>query len=527
MATNADREQQVISNTKKLITILVNDLRSMEVYDRYLHGQHDLPYMPDTADEEYMLIAQRATMNWMPLLVDTPVQAMYVDGYEPGSNSNPGGAFGETHDQFEEQDNGFWNHWQRSRLDARQSAVYRGAFAYGHAFTVTERDPVTRKSETRGLSALKTSALFRDPANDIEPVAALHVEKWPTEIDAHKRELGEAIYWDDVAKYKIWFDNEQGDDDRNGIKVGFKLIEKHGNSSCPVTRFAATVDLEGRTIGLVGPMKLLQDRINQTVFDLLIAQTFGSFKVRWATGMAPPLKKRVIWLRDASGEIVRDSEGYPQVEDIVDQLDPSGRPIPEDINLNARRFMFAENPEVKYGAIDGTPLEGYIRSTELAVRQLAALSQTPPHHILGEIANLSAEALEAAETSLNRKIQLFKTTFGECWERVFYLASELDGNAAGMADYKGQVKWRDMEGSGFSKAADALLKLKEIEIPKRGLWRRVPGVTATELSEWEFLSKDDPSQIIASSMKAAREIEMKQQAEITPNSQAEDGDLIE
>ena len=514
-----DRERTVIENTRSLITILLNDLPTMQVFDRYLHGRHDLPYMPDSADEEYMLIAERATMNWMPLLVDTPTQAMYVDGYEPGITarevSGPN-----------ERDNGFWEHWQHSRLDARQSAIYRGAFAYGHAFTVTEWNEAKGRSETRGLSALTTSALFSDAANDIEPVAALHVTRWPEDAGSHKRIPGEAYYWDDVAKYQIWFDtqvdNHTGD---STIKVGFKLVHRHGNTSCPVTRFAATVDLEGRTVGIIGPIKLLQDRINQTVFDLMIAQTFGSFKVRWATGMAPPLKKRVVWLRDASGEIVRDGEGHPQVEDIVDQLDAQGRPIPEDINLNARRFMFAEDENVKYGAIDGTPLEGYINSVELAVQQLAALSQTPPHYILGKIANLSAEALEAAETSLNRKIEVFKTSFGECWERVYNLASELDGNLAGQHDMTGEVKWRDMEGQGFARSADALLKLKEIEIPRKGLWRRVPGVTSTELAEWELLVEEEPSQIIASSMRQAESVRGQQEEDLTPNPQLEDGDL--
>ena len=32
-----------------------------------------------------------------------------------------------------------WRHWQQSRLDARQVAVYRGALTYGHAFTLTEK----------------------------------------------------------------------------------------------------------------------------------------------------------------------------------------------------------------------------------------------------------------------------------------------------------------------------------------------------------------------------------------------------
>ena len=89
----------------------------------------------------------------------------------------------------------------------------------------------------------------------------------------------------------------------------------------------------------------------------------------------------------------------------------------------------------------------------------------------------------------------------------------------------GEVKWRDMEGQGFARSADALLKLKEIEIPRKGLWRRVPGVTSTELAEWELLVEEEPSQIIASSMRQAESVRGQQGEDLTPDPQLEDGDL--
>jgi hypothetical protein len=79
------------------------------------------------------------------------------------------------------------------------------------------------------------------------------------------------------------------------LEVGHcQAPRKHGASECPVTRFVATVDLEGRTIGVVEPMIPLQNRINQTVFDLLVAQTYGSFQVRTVTGMVPPTKMKPV-----------------------------------------------------------------------------------------------------------------------------------------------------------------------------------------------------------------------------------------
>ena len=143
-------EPRTAELAKKLLTVLYNDLPRIEVLDRYLHGDHDLPYMPDSADEEYMLLAERARMNWMPLIVTTPVQAMYVDGFTPSTGESANTEM-----------NPAWDHWQRSRLDAKQASIYSGAFAYGHSFVVTERGR-DGKSTTRGLSATKTAALFED-----------------------------------------------------------------------------------------------------------------------------------------------------------------------------------------------------------------------------------------------------------------------------------------------------------------------------------------------------------------------------
>ncbi|MGZ2360737.1 phage portal protein [Streptomyces sp. 372A] len=440
---------------RQLLAILHKDGSRLHRIDDYLHGRHADPYMPPSADDEYRLLARRSVSNWMPLLVGTPAQALYVDGYRPGQAA--GGLPVEVQTTSAE-----WSHWQRSRLDARQAAVYRGALTYGHSFTVTEKW-TAGLVRTKGLSALRTSALFEDPANDDVPYAALTVTAWPL-----GETRGKARMWDARHEYEVGF-RSLGDE--NGITV--TRVRRHGATECPVTRFAALVDLEGRTLGVIEPMIALQDRINQTIFDLLVAQTYASVKVRTATGMAPPIR--------------RDPETGEPV------LDDDGNPIPLPINHNARRFLFAEDADVKFGSLDETPLGGFIESVDMSIRHLAAVSQTPPHHLLGQIANLSAEALLAAETALSRKIAEFRTAFGECWERVFRLSAELSG-VGNADDYQGEVIWRDMESRSLAQAADALGKLREqLGIPARGLWRRVPGVTQTEYEDWAEMAEDEDS----------------------------------
>jgi hypothetical protein len=455
----------------------------LERIDRYLHGIHDDPYMPPNADAEYRLLAKRAVTNLAPVLVGTPAQALAVDNFRRGDvllrKREPGSVTPE------------WRHWQESRLDARQASVHRAALAYGHSFTVTERTP--KGIRTRGLSPLRTTALYEDPANDDAPFCALTVTYWPQPGDRSNNQApGRAQMWDSTYVYDVTFDSLSAPD-----KVVVSNPRPHGNSECPVTRFAAAVDLDGRTIGVIEPLIPLQNRINQTVFDLLIAQTHGSFIVRTGTGMAPPHKTKAIWKRNPDGTVWKDPEtGEPELLKVVPVVDPeTGKPIPEQIDISARRFLFAANKDAQWGSLPATPLQGYIESIDMSIRHLSAIGQVPPHHLLGQIANLSAEALQAAEIALARKVEEFKKVFGESWERVFRLAAELAGDKAAAENYMGEVIWRDMEMRSLSHIADGLGKLAEnLQIPRKGLWKRVPDVTGQELEEWDALYEEDQAE---------------------------------
>jgi hypothetical protein len=433
----------------RLLQTLNNDLPRLRKMDDYLHGLHADPYMPPTADAEYKLLAKRAVTNWMPNIVETPSQAMYVDGFRRGK-SRPGEA--RVAGDAEE-----WQWWQRSGLDSKQGAIYRGALSYGHSFSLNER---TDDGEVliKGLSALRTAAIYDDPANDIDPVGALTVTKWPT-----GKKRGEARMWNELAEYRVTWENIE--------KPSVTFVKRHGASQCPVTRFVAVMDLEGRTTGVIEPMIPHQDRINQSHFDLLVLQTYQSFEVRTVSGLAPPM-------------LMDKETGQPK-------LDDDGQPIAAPIDINARRLLMAEDPDVKFDSLPAASLEGLIASIEMSVRQFASRSQTPPHDMLGQIANLSAEALQAAQQSLMRKVASFQNSFGESWERTFRIAAEMAGENGGADDYSGEVIWRDMDGASMGVMADALGKMAEsLEIPRKGLWPRIPGVTQNELDAWDDLAKE-------------------------------------
>ena len=426
----------------------------MDLIQSYLQGEHPSPYMPDGASDEYRLLAERAITNVCGLLVETPTQALYADNFRRGEELSVDAD--SSSDVSPE-----WKHWQESGLDAAQVPLHREALAYGQAFTITRRT-LPGKVLTRPLSPFRTVAMYEDPAFDQWPLVGVYVKRWPTESRG-----GSALIWDEVNEYHVYFDTDEK----------FRLLSEkpHGASVCPLTPFNAYQDLEGNTHGVIAPIIPFQNRLNQTVFDLLMAQTYNSFNVRYVTGMAPPMKR------------VLD----PESDTYVLAIDEDGNPVPEKQYLNASRIFYAEDKDVKFGSLEGGDLSGFIAAAELAVRHLSSVTQTPPHFVLGQIANVSAEALEQAETSLSRKIEQFKASFGESWERVFRVALELLGEP-GWDDHAGEIVWRDLGNKSLAQIADGLGKFAEsLDVPRRGLWSRIPNVSRQEITEWNRLREED------------------------------------
>ncbi|WP_327073320.1 phage portal protein [Kitasatospora purpeofusca] len=439
------------------LATLRRDLPRFDRIDRYIRGDHDGPYTPRTATDEYKLLAKRAVSNWLPLLVKTPAQALSVEGFRRAGITDGS--------QPPE-----WQAWQTNRMGARQAQIHRAALTFGQAWVTVLPDPADpRRPVIRGVSPRRMIAFYADPASDSLPLWALQVDAVPASAD-------EAV--------KGWFIDGTGVTELSiGGKEGTKVLgfTAHSLGVCPVVRFAPDVDLEGRVTGVIEGMIPIQDRINQSVFDLLVAETFGSFKVRTISGMAP--------------EIVRDPETGEPVYDPA-----TGKPKVLPIQADASRFLVAPDPDTKFAQLDETPLQGYIDAIEMSVRHLAAVAQVPAQHLIaGTVANMSAEGLGAAESAMFRAIAEFKNSFGDSWETVGSLCALTAGSPP---PERAHVVWGDAESRSLSQTVDALGKaVQMLGVPARALWPRIPGVTATDVDDWaQIQTEDDPGLRLADSI---------------------------
>ncbi|NML55392.1 phage portal protein [Streptomyces sp. R302] len=420
---------QALKVGRQLLELREAEQPRLEKIAAYMRGEHDSVYVPNGARAEYRWLIDRAKQNVLPLVVSVVSQNLYVDGYRStGSDENAAS----------------WKVWQANRMDARQHGIHRSVLTYGAAYNVVMPGrpvPLITPSSPRRMTAL-----YEDPINDEWPRYGIEVRQ----VVTPKGPARQVFMYDDDARYPM-----VAKKDGSGLQMdGARQVMKHGLGVCPIVRYVNMIDLDGDgVIGEVEPLITAQDQLNMTTFNLLMAQQYAAFRQRWVTGMVPQA----------------DEEGNPTApfRSRVDSL------------------FVAEDSETKFGEFGQTDLKGYLESREATNRHMATVSQIPPYHLLGQVANLSAEALAAARDGLDGKIDEHESVLGESHEQTMRLVGLASGDTAAWEDVSAQVVWRDTSARSLAQTVDALGKLATmLGVPPQELWEKIPGVTQTDVARW-------------------------------------------
>lgn len=424
------RRSQVIDYVGEWLPEWRRNHERIERLDDWYRGEQDPPKGGKNPTTEYRTLRKISLSPHLRLVVNVVAQGLVVDGYRAAQA---------------EGNSAPWQVWQFNGFDARQRRLHRGALAHSVSYaTCLPGDPWP---VMRGVSARRMLAVYGDSSSDEWPLFALQVDRsgssWMVRL------------FDDEAVHFC------GVDSLSGVPT-FIESRAHGTGRCPVVRYTVDLDDDGRTQGEVEPYIPLAERIDQTTFDRMVVQRKASWTVRTVAGMVEP---------ETDAE-KRATERLLEVGDL----------------------LVSESPDTKFGTLAPSPLDGYIAAKEADIRELAAVSQTPPVDLLGQIANLSAEALEAAKDAAQQKRNEFKLSLGESHEQLLRLAGAQMGDEQAANDFAAQVVWRDVGFSSLSREADALGKLAQmLGVPPEMLWERIPGWTQTDVERAKALAQSTDS----------------------------------
>lgn len=430
-------EPELLSQLTRLNSELDRRVPRIAELDDYKDGRYPLPPLVQEAKvtRAYRTLMALTDSDWPKLIVDSVEERLEVQGVRFGD---------------EQADEDAWAIWQENGLDAESSLLHQAALTNGRGYAIVWSDDNDEKPQVT-LEHASLCAVEYERGTRRQRKAA--IRRWQ-ENDTWYCNL---FTPDTVYKFKA---SGKGDElpTANGAKWIANEIDGVSEidnplGEVPVVEFAVNRSLRpspfGDAAGEFEPNLRHIDRIHYKIFCGLVALTWSGFPLRALIG--DPI------LRDDQGEILAP---FDSIASSVVQL---------------------ENPNAKLVQLPEADISNY--SPEMDIKHLAALTKTPAHYLLGEMVNLSADAIRAAEAALIAKARRHMRSLGESWEDVTRLALRVKNpdDQRGF-DQNAEIIWKDPESRSLAERADAAVKLASINMPWQTIGSMVLGMGPQEIS---------------------------------------------
>lgn len=415
-------------------------------------GRPALPHVPGVDPREIAEWMRDARTNWLSLVIDSPGERLGVDGFrfdDPEERSADGAKVSDTEAN---------RIWQENSMDADSALVHYGAMSQRRAFVLVERGDDGRPVLTHETPT--QVVVEHEQGNRRKLAAGLKMwrDDWtgqtratlwtPTEIHEFTTKTDDPQFSGHSAVLRGWdamaLPNLPDGSRANDLGV-VPLVPFVNRRNRRPEGFAEHEDVLS-----------IQNRINLSLINLIAAMRYGAFRQRWAVGLE------------------------------VDEDPITGAKIqPYRLDIKSLWTTDVGRDTAQFGEFAATDLAPYVRAVEAAVQDLAAISRTPPHYLIGAVVNVSGDALKAAETGLISKVRDRQRSFGESWENVMRLAFKVTGDDARASAWSAETIWRDPESRTISELADAAVKKASAGVPWRQRMEDM-GYTPTQISRMEI-----------------------------------------
>ena len=392
--------------------------------------------------------------NWTQVVADSPVERLTVNGFQP---------YG-----AQKADKELWRVWMTSGLDADSQLGFLDAGVSSRSFALvwnpdnSDTPVVTFEDATQAIVAYRAGSR-RDR------VAAL--KRWQDGDDEYC-----TLYLpDQVFKLKrATYQASQKARKALPLAAVDKMVREWvlrdtGNDPNPMPNpmgVVPMVELQNRPrladdpISDIAGVASMQDAIN-----LLWALTFNSAD-----------------FASLPGRVVLNAE-MPKMPILNEQGEVIGeKPIPLE-RFSLDRVMWIEDENASVANWPAADLKPFMDVIEVAVGHIAAQTRTPAHYLIGKMANLSGDALIAAEAGLVKRCEEKQLWYGQALREVFRLvALAKEDEPLAQAAAAGTVLWADAESRNVAQLTDSLMKLKTIGFPFEFLAARY-GLTPPEVAD--------------------------------------------
>jgi hypothetical protein len=418
----------------------------VELMRQYCEGDHPYALLSDKAREAFKRLLKQARSNYVGLVADATSERIQVDGFRLGEAKSG--------------DPEAWRIWQANNLDADSDLLVAEAVRVGRSFALVAPNPadaatpiVTAEDATQAIVAYR-------PGSRRERAAGLKtwVDDWTGQLMATVYLPGGLFKFEAPAPREGVTGKPRWERRR---VAGEDWPAPNRLGAVPLVELQNRPDLLGEAHSEIEDVLDIQDRINKTLIDRLMAQEYSAFRQRWATGY----------------ELPEDEQGQP-IEPFKAAVD---------------RLWVAEDPQVKFGEFSATDLTPYLKAVEADVQHMAARTRTPAQYLLGQLSNVNGETLKATESGLVSKVRQRQRPLGEGMEEIVRLYLKAAGDDRDLSRI--ETIWHNPEFRTEGELVDALVKMSTLGVPREALWERW-GASQTEIAQWRLQADQQAARIL-------------------------------
>lgn len=383
-----------------IIKALKNFKAKAETYEqteKYYAGKHDLSFASAKFKNTFGELFRAFSLNLCPAVCDALKDKLRITGFgmEAGDASHV-----ETAQEI----------WKRNRMPVRADEVHKQATRNGDAYVIVWTDPegevtiypqkaqrctIEYDEETPG-KVLWAAKHWKTPDKKIR-LNLYFSDRLEKFISKNTLQSGLPENADAFEEFK------DGDSETNIVEHEYEIV--------PVFHFANNTDIGSFGLSELCNAIPVQNALNKSVLDMLVAMEFAAFRQRWASGI----------------EIDYDKEG-------------NAKP---PFTAGVERLWVSENPEVKFGDFDAADLEQFLKVKDSFRTDIAIITFTPLYYFKQAGANFpSGESLKKSETPFTNKVTNRQESFGQTWADVMSFAVALENNKSSK-DVRLSVKWQD------------------------------------------------------------------------------------
>jgi hypothetical protein len=422
-------------------------------YGEYYDGKHQrLMFSQGRHFDQFNQTFETWRDNFCGLIVDSVNERLSVDGFRMTDEPDA--------------DKDAREIWQRNCMDAEHNAAQLDAMIQGVSYAVVWADSDGFPTITMESAEHVIVQYAPGSRRDIDAAAKFYFDDWGREW---------VTLWlpDSVWTFaKGTFTWDQGQQAPNPLGI------------VPVVPISNRARLLRDPVSDLHVVIPIQDAINKTTADALVASEYAAWPQRYVTGL----------------EIVEDDHGNPV----------------EPFKVAVDKLLQAEDPGAKFGQFEAADLGNYVTLIEMLVQHMASISRIPFHYFLNGGTVPSGESITAAEAGLIAKTRERMLHFGEAWEQVMRLCFKVMKDPRADA-FSAETIWKDPENRTEAQHMDALLKLQMIGVPRDQLLSDA-GYSPQQLSRFADMREQDAK----SAMELAKKYPMPQQDPAGPPGMKQD-----